>query len=229
MPAAGGKTLSLGRKIHMFTANRSSWARRASALGAAGLVGAGALVAAAGPASAGPAASITAKYKVKGSTFLVGPGATLPLGPGQLTAKVNGSTGKVSATLSLPPATASFKQFGVVPVTATTQFINDGPTTGKVNLKTGAVSTTSKITLQIVSLSVAGIPVPVGNSCETGSPVVVKLKSQKGFSIVNGGSVAGSYTIPDFSNCGLATLLINLTIPASGNTITLKLGKGKLS
>lgn len=212
----------------MSIAIRYSSVRRATALGAAGLAAAGALVAVAGPASAGPASSITAKYKVTGSTFLAGPSATVSLGPGHLTAKVNVSTGKVTATLSLPPATASFKQFGVIAVTATTKFINDGPTTGKVNLKTGAVSTTSKITLQIVSLSVSGIPVAVGNSCETASPVVVNVKSEKGFSILNGGKLGGSYTIGDFSNCGLATFLINLTIPASGNTITLKLGKAKL-
>ena len=211
----------------MFAAKGSSLARQASALSAAGAIAAGALVASAGPASAGPASSLTVKYKVTGSTFLVGPKATLSLGPGHLTSKVQ-STGKLTATLSLPPATASFKQAGVIPVTATTKFINDGPTTGKVNFNTGAVSTTSKITLQIVSLSVAGLPVPVGNSCETASPVVVHVKSEKGFSIVNGGKLGGSYTIGNFSNCGLATLLINLTIPASGNTITLKLGKAKI-
>ena len=202
--------------------------RRTTAIGAAGLVAAGALLASAGPASAGPASTLTVKYKVTGSTFLAGPNATLSLGPGHLTAKVNASTGKVTATLSLPPATGSFTEFGVIPVTATAKFINDGPTTGKVNLQTGAVSTTSKITLQIVSLSVAGLPVPVGNSCETANPVVVRVKSEKGFSIINGGKLGGSYTIGHFSDCGLATLLINLTIPDSGNTITLKLGKAKI-
>jgi hypothetical protein len=200
--------------------------RRGAALGAAGLVAAGALVAAAGPASA--SASLKAKYKVTGSTYLAGPKATLKLGPGTLSANVNVLTGKVSATLSMPPATGSFKQFGIIPVTATTKFINDGPTTGKINLKTGHVTTTSKITLQIVGLSVAGIPVPVGKSCETASPIVVTLKSQPGFNLLGGGKVAGSYTIPDFHHCGLTTLLINQTIPASGNTITLKLGKAKL-
>jgi len=211
----------------MSIAIRSSLIRRTGALSAVGIVAAGALVAAAGPASARPAASIKASYKVTGSTFLAGPGATLSVGPGKLTAKVNVSTGKLSANLSLPPSTGSFKEFGLIPVSATANFINDG-TTGKINLKTGKVTTTSKITLQIVSLSVARIPIPVGSSCETSSPVVVTLKSLPGFSILGGGKVAGSYTIPKFSNCGLATLLINLTIPASGNTITLKLGKAKL-
>lgn len=210
----------------MSITTRSTWATRIAATGSAALVASGALVAAGAPASA--ATFIKAKYKISGSTFLAGPMATLKLGPGTLLAKVNASTGKVSATLTLPPATGSFKQFGIIPVTATASLINDGATTGTVNLSNGKVSTTSKITMQITSLTVAGLPVPVGTQCETSSPVVVKLKSQKGFSILGGGNVAGSYTIPAFAHCGLATLLINLTIPASGNTITLKLGKAKI-
>ncbi|HEY2078914.1 MAG TPA: hypothetical protein VGH53_21495, partial [Streptosporangiaceae bacterium] len=93
---------------------------------------------------------------------------------------------------------------------------------------TGKVRTKSKITLRIVSLTVAGVNVPVGNSCETKSPAVVRLTSQPGFNVLGGGTVAGGYTIPKFSHCGLATPLINLTIPGGGNTITLTLGKAKL-
>jgi hypothetical protein len=211
--------------------NRSALPRQAAVLGATALVSAGAVAATAGTASA--ASEIHAKYKVSGTTYLAGPKANLALGPGTLSASVNGNTGKLTATLSLPEATGSFTELGIAQVTATTEFINDGPTTGKVNLNTGAVSTTSKITLRIVSLStsVAGIsvPIPVGNSCETAKPVVVPLKSQKGFNILKGGKMAGSYTIGQFAHCGPATLLINLTIPASGNTITFTLGKAKIS
>jgi hypothetical protein len=206
---------------------RSTWARRSAAFGSAGLVAAGALAAAGGPASA--ATFIKAKYKVTGSTFLAGPKATVRLGPGTLSAKVNLSTGKLTATLTLPPATASFKPGNLAPVTATTKFINDGPTTGKVNVNTGAVRTTSNVTLQITSLTLGGVPIPVGSRCETINPVVVSLKSLKGFNPLNGGKVAGTYTIGKFSHCGLiATPLINQTVPASGNTITLKLGKAKI-
>ena len=214
----------------MSRAVRSTWARRSAALWAAGLVAAGALVTTAGQAFA--ATFIKANYKVTGSTFLAGPKASVRLGPGKLSAKVNLGTGKLTATLSLPPATASFKQpqpVGVVTVTATTKFINDGLTTGQLNLNTGAVRTTSKVTLQITSLIVAGVSTPVGSRCETVNPVVVRLKSLKGFNALDGGKVAGSYAIGKFSHCGLAnTLLINQTVPASGNTITLKLGKAKI-
>ena len=171
--------------------------------------------------------NLTVKYPVTGSTVIKSVNANVPLGPGTLKSTVNLSTGKLSATLTLPPATASFKQFGLIPVTATTAFIQQGKATGHVNLSTGAVTTKANITIQVTSLSVAGLPVPVGPSCETSTPAQVTVKSQKGFSIVNGGNLAGTYTIPKFAHCGLVTALLNLTIPGSGNTINLTLGKGK--
>lgn len=212
--------------IRSTTARPMTLALMGAALAAGTTVVAGTVAAV--PAGASAATGVHASYKVTGSTFLSGPGFRLALGPGKLSSTLNASSGKLTAKLSLPDATGSFKQFGLIPVTATTQFINDGPTTGKVNLKTGAVQTTSKITLRIVSLSAAGISVPVGGSCQTAAPVVVRVKSEAHFSILGGGKLGGSYTIGDFAHCGLATVLINTTIPASGNTITLKLGKAKL-
>jgi hypothetical protein len=214
------------KEVHMSRALRSVRGRRAAASGAATLVAGGLLMVMAGAASA--VTHVHAKYKVTGSTFIKVPNFTLPLGPGTLAADLNPANGNLKATLTLPDATGSFLQFGVVPVTATTRFVNDGPTTGKLNLNTGAVTTTSKITLRIVSLSVAGVNVPVGDSCQTSSPVVVTVKSQKGFNVLKGGNLAGSYTIGQFQDCGLATLLINTTIPGSGNTVKFTLGKAKL-
>jgi hypothetical protein len=46
--------------------------------------------------------------------------------------------------------------------------------------------------------------------------------------VLNGGTLAGTYTIPPFAHCGLATFLINLTLPGPGNTISLTLGAGSL-
>jgi len=209
------------------TVARRSLRPRLVAVAAATLAAGAALAATAGPASA--ATTLKATYKVTGSTYIKAPNFTLNLGPGRLVSRVNVKTGKLTARLSMPNATGSFTQLGIIPVTATTQFINDGPTTGKVNLSTGAVKTTSKITMRLVSLTVGGIPLSVGNSCETKSPVVVRLTSQKGFSVLQGGNLSGGYTIPKFHHCGLATILINLTIPGSGNTITLTLGKAKIS
>ncbi len=199
--------------------------RRASAAALTGLVAA-VTVAASAPAAAA-SSNLTVKYPVTGSTVIKSVNATMKLGPGTLKSTVSLATGSLTAHLALPPATASFKQFGLIPVTATTAFIQDGKTTGKVNLSTGAVVTHSRITLQVTSLSVAGIPIPVGSQCETATPAKVTVTSRPGFSIVKGGNLSGTYTIPQFANCGLVTVLLNLTIPGSGNTITLTLGKAK--
>lgn len=180
---------------------------------------------AATPAAASAATVLKVRYPVNGSTFLKAANATVPLGPGALRSRVNLTTGTVTASLNLPPATGSFKELGLIPVTATVAFIQNGPTTGKVDLNTGAVTTMSSITLQITSLSVAGLPVPVGPACESATPASVALASQPGFSIVNGGTVSGTYTVPPFAGCGLITPVLNLTITGPGNTISLTLGK----
>ena len=189
------------------------------------------LLALAGVLTSGGAASadttLTLRYPVTGTTHLATPNADVPLGPGHLTATADLNTDAVKATLKLPDATGSFKELGLVPVSATVKLINKGPTTGTLDPGTGAVTTTSKITMRIVDLKVAGIDLPVGNACQTSSPVSVTVSSQPGFNILKGGKVAGTYTIPPFAHCGLQTLLINLTVPGSGNTITLTLGKGK--
>jgi hypothetical protein len=197
--------------------------RRAVIGAAAGLLAASGVLASTTAASADT--TVTFRYPVTGSTTLTTPDATVPLGPGKLVSTADLNTGAITATLTLPPATGSFEELGLIPVTATVKLINDGPTTGTINPNTGAVTTTSLITMKITSLIVAGISQPVGNSCETSTPVSVTVSSQPGFSILKGGNVAGTYTIPDFANCGLETLLINLTVPGSGNTITLTLGK----
>jgi hypothetical protein len=180
---------------------------------------------AATPAAASAATTLKVRYPVKGSTFIKAANGTVTLGPGALRSRVNLGNGNVTASLNLPPATGSFTELGVVPVTATVAFIQNGPTTGKVDLNTGAVTTSSSITLQITSLTVSGLPVPVGPACESATPASVALASQPGFSIVNGGTVSGTYTIPPFAHCGLVTPVLNLTIPGPGNTISLTLGK----
>ena len=205
---------------------RSSRIRTAAAAATAGLAAAFIVAATTVPASADTI--IHVRYKVTGSTFLKAPNATLPLGPGRLAASLDENTGAIKAALTLPDATLSFKQFGLIPVTATTHFINNGPTTGNLDINTGAVNTTSHITMQIVSLSIAGLPVPVGPACESSAPAVIQVASQPGFNIIKGGNLAGTYTIPQFANCGLVTPIINLTLTGPGNTITLTLGKAKI-
>jgi hypothetical protein len=207
---------------------RSRGARAVTVPAAVGLLAAAAVAAA--PAGASADTSITVVYPVNGNTYLKAPNATASLGPGTLRATLDLNNGALTASLSLPPANVSFHALGLIPVSATTEFIQDGPTKGKVNLNTGAVKSTSKIILKITSMSVAGIPQPVGKSCESTTPAVITLTSRPGFSVASGGKLTGTYTVPAFANCGplgLLTPLINLTTTGPGNTITLILGNAK--
>jgi hypothetical protein len=208
--------------------------RRRLTLLAASAAAAVAGIAAATPALASPAAPtapsdsiVSVSYPVTGSTFIKAIGGAIDLGPGTLSTTADLTTSTLTGTLTLPPATGSFKELGLVPVTATTEMIQDGTATGTVNFTTNAVTTTATDTIKLTSLKVAGVPILVGPSCET-SAATITVSSQAGFNVLNGGTLSGTYTIPPFAHCGLATLLINLTLPGPGNTISLTLGKGTL-
>lgn len=168
--------------------------------------------------------TINASYPVNGSTFIKATNSTMALGPGTLTATVDLTAGTVTGNVTLPPATGSFTELGLVPVTATTEFVQDGQTTGTIDKSTGAIRATSQITLKLTDLKIAGLDTPIGDSCESATPVTITLASTAGFSPLKGGTVTGTYTIPPFENCLLATPLINLTIPGPDNTISLTLG-----
>jgi hypothetical protein len=168
---------------------------------------------------------VTASYPVNGSTQIAATNSSLTLGPGTLSTSVDLTTDAVtSGTITLPPATGSFTELGIIPVTVTTAFSQVGQLTGTVNANTGAVTATSDVTLQITDLKVAGIDVPVGPSCQTAQPASITITSGTGFSVFSGGPVSGTYTIPKFQNCLLETPIINLVIPGPGNTISLTLG-----
>jgi hypothetical protein len=190
----------------------------------AGLSAAPALAAPAAPADS----TLSATYPVSGSTVIKKLDTTVALGPGSLGVVLDTTNSTLTATLSLPAATVSAKVLGL-PVTATTSFIQDGTATGTADLSTNAVSTTTKETLQITSLKIAGVPVPVGRACESAVPASITVNSQAGFNVIFGGTLSGTYTIPLFAHCGLATPLLNLTIPGAGNTISLTLGGATLN
>lgn len=201
---------------------------RSLALGALTIAAtAGTLIAvSAAPASADT--DITATYAVSGSAYIHSLKATENLGPGTLTSTLDLDTSAATGSLSLPASTASFRELGIIPVTATTQLVQTGTATGTASLTDNTVSVTSTSVLEITSLKVAGISVPIGSSCSS-APFSTTISSQPGFSLLSGGTVAGSFTLPKFSHCGLFTALLNLVLPGSGNTITLTLGAPALS
>ena len=205
---------------------RRPLARRLAALAVGtSLLAAAGLAATAGSASADTVLNV--HYALTGTTFIKKLNTTVDLGSGTLASTVDLTTGTSSSTLTLPPATASAKVLGLIPVSATTEMIQNGPASGTVNLTTNTISSTASVTLKITSLTVAGLRLPVGDSCQT-SPFSVTLNSGAGFTVGGGGPISGSYTIPAFHHCLLNTLLLNLTIPGPGNTLNLTLGQLQL-
>ena len=205
---------------------RRPLARRLAALAVGtSLLAAAGLAATAGSASADTVLNV--HYALTGTTFIKKLNTTVDLGSGTLASTVDLTTGTSSSTLTLPPATASAKVLNLIPVSATTEMIQNGPASGTVNLTTNTISSTASVTLKITSLTVAGLRLPVGNSCQT-SPFSVTLNSGAGFTVGGGGPISGTYTIPAFHHCLLNTLLLNLTIPGPGNTLNLTLGQLQL-
>ena len=205
---------------------RRPLARRLVALAVGtSLLAAAGLAATAGSASADTVLNV--HYALTGTTFIKKLNTTVDLGSGTLASTVDLTTGTSSSTLTLPPATASAKVLNLIPVSATTEMIQNGPASGTVNLTTNTISSTAGVTLKITSLTVAGLPLPVGNSCQT-SPFSVTHSSGAGFTVGGGGPISGTYTIPAFHHCLLNTLLLNLTIPGPGNTLNLTLGQLQL-
>lgn len=178
------------------------------------------------PASADTTVTVT--YPVSGTAYIKHINTTDTLGPGTLTSTLDLTTDAVSGSLALPASTASFKELGFIPVSATTELVQDGTASGTADLSTNTVSVTSTSTLKITSLSIAGINIPLGANCESGA-FTTTLTSQSGFNVLSGGDLAGTFRIPRFSGCGfIADALINLTIPGGGNTLTLTLGAASL-
>src|SRR5690349_17738865 len=91
-------------------------ARAIAATALSGLLAA--VTIAATPAAASADTTVTVRYPVNGSTFLKAANGTINLGPGTLKSTVDLTTGSLTASLKLPPATGSFTELGLVPVTA---------------------------------------------------------------------------------------------------------------
>src|SRR6516165_7485396 len=153
---------------------------------------------------------VNVHYGATGTTFIAKLNTTVNLGSGNLAATVDLTTGASQSALTLPPATVSVKELGIVPVTATTEIVQNGSAAGTVNFSANTITSTANVSLKITSLTVFGI------------------SSGPGFTVSGGGPVGGTYTIPAFHNCGLNTLLLNHTIPGPGNTLNLTLGQLQL-
>src|SRR4051812_21082866 len=175
------------------------------------------VVAMALPEPAGASSGFSVVYKLTATTHIKKLNQDVTIKNGVMHATVDLSTGKLGGHLTLPPATVTTYEAGVLPITATFQMKEAKPITGKVNFANLHVTATSVFNILIKSAYVAGLPVNiVGDSCTTASPVSVTMSGTASFT--GPSTFTGTYTIPNFANCALATAVLNQLIPGPGNT-----------
>lgn len=166
--------------------------------------------------------------------FIKGINTNVETGPGTLTSVVSltpvgNLIFPVTSTLTLPTPTVSFHAPGAAHVNAVVAVIQNGPSTGTLDLNTGAVTSTSSVTLKVMSLMVNGHTMPAGTNCQSVAPTSVTLNSEADFNPLGGGHLSGTFTIPMFGgHCEAATAFIAHTWPGAGNTIRLNLGQPQL-
>nr|WP_042185274.1 hypothetical protein [Kibdelosporangium sp. MJ126-NF4]CEL16663.1 hypothetical protein [Kibdelosporangium sp. MJ126-NF4]CTQ88985.1 hypothetical protein [Kibdelosporangium sp. MJ126-NF4] len=158
----------------------------------------------------------------KGTSTIKKLNSSLALGPGGLIVDLEGATGRFTADMNLPPAKGSFKIFGIFPTTATVTFEQVGKVTG--TLTDGVVAAHTDVTIRLSDVKAIGLPLFVGENCHTAKPATIDLDSAPEFNPLEGGDlVAKPYTIPEFTDCGLSTLMLNGLIPGPDNTLQLTL------
>lgn len=200
---------------------------RARGIAALTAIGASAAVALALAPAAHAATVLKVVYNARGTTLVAKPNSTVTLGPAVLHTRVRPS-GAFTGSLPLPPTTSSFNVLGLLPATATVTFVPGAPLTGQISSGGGTarITSTASYFIKLSDVSVAGLPASVGPNCQTTDPVTIPVGGP--FDLVKGGTLTGTYTIGNFSHCGLTTALINLLIPGDGNTVSLTLSHGRI-
>jgi hypothetical protein len=186
------------------------------------------------------------KYNVAATTQIAKINQTVSPPPGIFQGGIDLANGQLKGSITLPPATFTYQVEGLVPVTATAAIVQVKPVTGHVNIGNFHVTATATFNIHILTayvstptlptlptvpitlpVTIPSIPLPpvtippvnlVGNSCSTATPISVTMS---GIAHLGAPSkFTGTFTIPDFANCGPATSEFNQLIPGPGNTFS---------
>jgi hypothetical protein len=169
--------------------------------------------------SAAWAISVKVSDIVNAQTTLATLSQTVTIPAGTFVGRVNASTSKVTGTLKLPPATTTVTLAGIGLATATFTIVPTGPVVGKFNFNNYRLNATSVFNIHVDSVTPQGLAVNLaGNDCFTSTPVSLAFSGK--VSPFGGGTVRGSYTIPNFANCEAITAALNLLLAGPGNTFT---------
>jgi hypothetical protein len=200
------------------------------------------------PASAFPKndAVLTFNYIVKATAHIQKANLTMSPPPGTFKGQADITQGKILGQIYIPPSSFTQSIAGPLSVTATAAIVSTKPVTGTLKLANFKITATSTFIIRILTMyadtpvpptitippilpgmppiviTVPTLPVPkvnlVGNNCATASPISVTMS---GIAHLDGPSTfTGTFSIPNFANCGLATALLNQEVPGPGNTFS---------
>lgn len=178
----------------------------------------------AAPAQADPVIDLN-WANVTGQTVVKKPNVTITVPQSTFTSKLDLGTGQLTGDMKIPDLTMKMKLAGAIPVTSQVRMVPVGPTTATVDLAGNKIVSTTTFTLQVLRVSQDWLPklnlVPAG--CTTSKPSVATMVNTTPIDIFKGTTLAGTYEIPKFKNCGLLTPVLSLLMAGPGNTMTLTL------
>ena len=183
----------------------------------AALAGAGAVVLAP-PASAAP---LPIEQRIDAVAHIASLDQDVEIEGGSFTGTVDPATGALTGTISLPPASSFVNLAGLIPAArATFAMTPVGPATGTVDLAGGTASITSTFDIRVPEIDPLGVGLVNLSTptCTTVTPITVTMSGP--FNLTGASTFSGTFTIPQFQDCGLATAALNLLAPGPGNTFT---------
>jgi hypothetical protein len=159
-------------------------------------------------------------WSIKASTHLQKLNQTVSVPKGSFKGRVDLVTGKLTGSITLPPASTTMQVAGVGLATATFKIAQVKPVTGTVSFSTFQAKATSVFDIKVTKVAPALTPSVnlVGSSCKTSIPVKVTMAGKA--SLTASSTFKGTYTIPPLAGCGLLTPVLNQLVPGPGNTFT---------
>jgi hypothetical protein len=169
-----------------------------------------------------PSGGVAISYGLTGSSTLKNLGGTVALS-GSFDALANLSAGTYTGDLKLNPTTGNFKIGGFVPVTSDIKFVPVGSSSGTVT--TGAITYSGKLHVKLTKITMYGMPIYQGETCQTVTPSDINLKSVGTFDVLVGGKLGGQYALSKVQGCGSFNDWISPFVESTGNTIDMTLKK----
>jgi hypothetical protein len=183
----------------------------------------GGVLIAAGPASADPVIPVDFN-NVTGTTFLAKPMVTSQIPTSVINTQIDLGTGKLTGQAHIPDITVKLNILNIG-VTSTVAIVPAADLTGTVDFTNQKLSTTTTFTIAVKNVHLDALPNVnlVTQGCTTSKVSSATLTNTGAIDIFNGTEVTGTFSVPSFTHCGLATPLLTLLLSGGNNVLTLEL------